>query len=238
MRTVEHAHEGLRFRSRLFAPARGGPRPGVMVMHDGRGVGDFVCERAERLAAAGYAAMAVDMHGEGRFFRDAAEGAALVMTMRQDGARLRARVVAAFEAFAAQPEADRGRIGAIGFCYGGRCVLELARSGAPARAAVSFHGTLETHAPAEPGQVRARVLALSGALDPFAPEAELEAFRAEMAQAGADWQLTIYGGAYHGFTDPIADEMRKAMPGVGYDPLADRLSWAQAMAFLEAALEG
>jgi dienelactone hydrolase len=117
-------------------------------------------------------------------------------------------------------------------------VLELARSGAPARAVASFHGTLETHAPARTGEVRARVLALCGALDPFAPKADLDAFQAEMAAARADWQLTLYGGALHGFTDPIADEMRAVMEGVGYDPLADRLSWSQATAFLDAALKG
>jgi dienelactone hydrolase len=206
-----------------------------MVMHDGRGVGDFVCARAARLAEAGYAALAVDMHGEGKFFTDTAEGAALVMAMMADTPRLRAQVAAAFDAFAALPEVDAGRIGAIGFCYGGRCVLELARSGR-SRGVVSFHGTLGTQQPAGPGQVKARVLVLTGALDPFAPKGDIDTFQAEMAAAGADWQMTLYGGGLHGFTDPISDEMRAAMPGVGYDAVIDKLSWAQATAFLEAAL--
>jgi dienelactone hydrolase len=238
MQTVEHVHGGVTFRSRLALPAGRGPHPGVMVMHDGRGVGDFVCDRARRLAEAGYAALAVDMHGEGRFYADTAEGSALVMAMMADTPRLRARVVAAFEAFAALPQVDPARIGAIGFCYGGQCVLELARSGANARAVVSFHGVLTTQQPARPGEVKAGVLVLTGALDPFAPVADVEAFRAEMTAAQADWQVTTYGGALHGFTDPIADEMQRTMPGVGYDPVVDKLSRAQSMAFLEAALRG
>src|SRR5207302_10886989 len=103
MRTFEHAHDGITFKGQLALPAGPGPHPGVMVMHDGRGVGDFVCERAARLAEAGYAALATDMHGEGRFFTDTAEGSALVMAMMADTPRLRARVVAAFEAFRRLP---------------------------------------------------------------------------------------------------------------------------------------
>jgi dienelactone hydrolase len=238
MRTVEHIHDGTGFKSRLAVPPGPGPHPGVMVMHDGRGVGPFVCDRAERLAGEGYAALAVDMHGDGAFFATGDEGSKRVMALMAEGARLRARVVAAFEAFRGLDEVDAGRIGAIGFCFGGRCVLELARSGSDAKAVASFHGTLNTHLPAAPGAVCARVLALHGALDPFAPRPAVDAFQQEMAAAGADWQMTIYGGAYHGFTDPISDEMRQVMAGVGYDAVVDRLSWSQALAFLDAALRG
>jgi dienelactone hydrolase len=237
MRTVEYACQG-RFIGRLAVPAGPGPHPGIMVMHDGRGAGDFVCARAEHLAEAGYVALAADMHGEGKVFSDAAAGAAATMALRADGPRLRERVLVAFAAFRDLPEVDAARVGAIGFCFGGQCVLELARSGADAKAVVSFHGTLDTHEPAAPGAVKASVLALTGALDPFAPKAHVEDFQAEMTAAGADWQMTVYGAGLHGFTDPIANEMRKVMPGVGYDARIDRLSWAQAMAFLDAALRG
>jgi dienelactone hydrolase len=233
---VEHLHEGLVFRGQLALPAGPGPHPGVMLMHDGRGVGDFMLERAARLAQLGYAAFAADMHGEGRRFEDPAQGAAAVTALRQDGVRLRERVVANFRAFAALSQVDPDRLGALGYCFGGQCVLELARSGAPVQAVVSFHGTLPTHAPAEPRQVRAQVLALTGARDPYAPADDVAGFQAEMSRAQADWQLTIYGGGLHGFTDPIADAMVGRVPGVGYDARLAKLSWAQAIAFLDDAL--
>ena len=234
LRSFGHSHDGLAMRGQLALPAGPGPHPGVLVMHDGQGVGDFVCERARKLAAEGYAALASDMFGDGRRFTDPGQSTPFVIALRQDGARLRARVAATFEAFSALPEVDARRIGAIGFCFGGQCVLELARSGAAARGVVSLHGTLSTHALASPGAVKAKVLALTGARDPFAPAADIEAFQAEMRAAEADWQLTLYGRGLHGFTDPIADEARKVMAGVGYDPLLDRLSWAQTKAFLDA----
>jgi dienelactone hydrolase len=99
---------------------------------------------------------------------------------------------------------------------------------------VSLHGTLRTHAASPPGAVKAKVLALTGARDPFAPAEDVAAFQQEMQAAGADWQMTVYGRGRHGFTDPIADQAAKLMDGVGYDPLLDRLSWAQTTAFLDA----
>jgi dienelactone hydrolase len=186
----DYSHDGLEMRGQLALPPGPGPHPGVLVMHDGQGVGDFVRERARSLARSGYAALATDMFGGGRRFSDPAQSTPFVIALRQDGARLRARVAASFEAFSALPQVDASRIGAIGFCFGGQCVLELARSGAAARAVVSLHGTLSTHAPALPGVVQAKVLALTGARDPFAPAADVEAFRNEMEAAGADWQLT------------------------------------------------
>jgi dienelactone hydrolase len=234
LRPFEYKHEGLSLIGRLAMPPGPGPHPGILVMHDGRGVGEFVCRRAEDLAAAGYVAMASDMFGGGKRFSEPAESTRVVMALRNDGPRLRERVVASYEAFGTLPEVDASRIGAIGYCFGGQCVLELARSGADAKAVVSFHGTLGTHQPARPGAVNAKALVLTGALDPFVPPKDLEAFQEEVTAARANWQMTIYGGGKHGFTDPISDEMMAVMPGVGYDRLLDRLSWAQAMAFLDA----
>jgi dienelactone hydrolase len=234
MRPFEYTHEGLLFIGRLAMPPGTGPHPGVLVMHDGQGVGEFVCRRAQDLAAAGYVALATDMFGGGKRFKGPAESTPVVMALRNDGPRLRERVVASYDAFRTLPEVDASRIGAIGYCFGGQCVLELARSGADAKAVVSFHGTLGTHQPARLGALNAKALVLTGALDPFVPPKDVEAFQNEITAAGANWQMTIYGGGKHGFTDPIADEMSAMLPGVGYDPLLDRLSWAQAMAFLEA----
>lgn len=236
MEAFEHSHEGTLYRGRIARPVGEGPHPGVMVMHDGRGVTDFVCERAQALAAMGYVALATDMFGEGVQYLDPAEGTATVIALRKQGVVLRARVRAAYEAFAATPGLDAARIGAIGYCFGGQCVLELARSGAGPRAVASFHGTLTTHQLARPGDIAAQVLVLTGAQDPFAAKADRETFEAEMIEAGAEWQMTVYGSGKHGFSDPISDEMASVIPGVGYSALIDRLSWRQATEFLDAVL--
>jgi dienelactone hydrolase len=117
-------------------------------------------------------------------------------------------------------------------------VIELARTGAGAKAAVSFHGTLTTHDLAAPGTIGARILALTGARDPFASEVDRAAFAAEMTAAGADWHMSLYGSGKHGFTDPIADTMAQHMDGVGYSAFLDRFSWAEATAFLDLCLNG
>jgi dienelactone hydrolase len=237
LRRFEYSHEGVSFVGRLAAPAGPGPHPGVLVMHDGQGVGDFVCRRAQDLADLGFIALATDMFGGGKRHFDPAESTPAVLGLTQHGERLRRRVVAAFEAFATLPEVDASRIGAIGYCFGGHCVLELARSGRAAKAVVSFHGTLGTYRQARPGEVNASILVLTGALDPFAPAKHVAAFQEEMSEADADWHMTIYSKGKHGFTDPIADATSKVMAGVGYDPILARLSWEQGLAFLRAALE-
>jgi dienelactone hydrolase len=207
-------------------------------MHDGQGVGDFVQERAASLAQLGYAALATDMFGGGKRHTNPAESTPVVMALRKDVALLRCRIVTAFEAFRGLPEVDADRIGAIGFCFGGQCVLELARSGSDAKGVVSFHGTLGTKSPATPGSVKAKVLALTGALDPYVPAKDVEAFQAEMAGAGVEWQLTVYGSGRHGFTDPISDNTPELGDAVGYSALLDKLSWAQALSFLDATVKG
>jgi len=131
---------------------------------------------------------------------------------------------------------DAARVGGVGFCFGGQCVLELARSGAPASAVVSFHGLLHTSQPARAGEVKAKVLVLTGARDPYVPAEAVAALQREFSEAGADWQLTVYGEGWHAFTDP--NPKKAEVPGVRYDPVLDRLSWAQATAFLAATLQG
>jgi dienelactone hydrolase len=237
-RAFEYSHHGHRLVGQLALPDRAGPHPAVMVMHDGRGVGDFVRARAEALAARGYVALATDMYGDGKHYTDPRESTLAIQPLRNDEALLRARVVASFEALCALPEVDSGRVGAIGYCFGGQCVLELGRSGAPAAAVVSFHGTLSSSQPARPGEVKAKLLVLTGSDDPFAPAEDVAALQDEMTAAGADWQVTVYGGAKHGFSDPTSDAAAKIMDGVGYDALVDRLSWAQATAFLDAVVGG
>jgi dienelactone hydrolase len=230
---VEYDHAGVTLRGELAVPAQPGPHPGLMVMHDARGIGPLVRRRCRELAASGYVAFASDMYGGGRRFANGRDAGDLFRALQENPQLLRDRVLAGFEVLKSQPQTEVARIGALGFCFGGQCALELARSGAEVRAVISFHGLLRTQLPAKPGIVRAKVLALTGMLDPYAPAADVEAFQKEMTAAGVDWHLTVYGQGWHAFTDPDAIEMSN-VPGVKYDPLLERLSWDQARAFIEA----
>lgn len=207
-------------------PAATGPRPAVLVVHDWMGVGPNVKRRADQLAAMGYVALAADIYGKGVRPKDAKEAAALAGKYRSgDRALLRGRVLAALDALRAVPGVDAGRIAAIGYCFGGTTVLELARAGADVRGVVSFHGGLGTERP-DASKVKAKVLALHGADDPFVPPAEVAAFEDEMRKGGVDWQLVVYSGAVHSFTIPDAGSDNSK--GAAYNAVADRRSF-QAM---------
>src|SRR5262245_33226211 len=172
MRTeeIQYWDKGLRLRGFLAYEAAGSDRrPGVLVVHEGLGLNAHIMEQTQRVAGLGYVALAADMFGERRQARDLHEAQTLIGDLRADPAKLRARGRAAVATLAALPRVDAGRLGAIGFCFGGSVVLELARDGAPLRAAVSVHGVLATTAPAVAGRVRASLLVLTGADDPLAP---------------------------------------------------------------------
>jgi dienelactone hydrolase len=158
-----------------------------------------------------------------------------LMELRDDPQRLSRRAQAGLTALAGCPEAD-GPFAAVGFCFGGLAVLTLARSGADLRGVVSIHGSLATAKAAQPGMVKAKVLACHGALDPHVPLADVTRFAEEMSDAQADWQLIMYGGAMHGFTHEHA--VPGAIPGVAYDALADQRSFLAARTFLAEALNG
>ena len=202
-----------------------GKRPGVLVFHEGLGLGEFAMERARWLAGLGYVALAADMFGERRQATNLQQVADLVGGLRAEPENLRARGRAALDTIATLPEVDAGRLAAIGFCFGGSVVLELAREGADLKAVVSFHGVLTTKLPAQPGAVRASVLVCTGADDPLAPPKQVAGFENEM-RAGAvrDWQVVAYGNTLHGFSNRAADGsmMRTAL----YNEQADRRSWA------------
>jgi dienelactone hydrolase len=201
------------------------PRPGVLVFHEGLGLGDFAMVRARMLAELGYVAFAADMYGDRRQARNLQEVATLVGDIRNRPELMRARGRAALTTLAALPQVDANRVAAIGFCFGGAVVLELARDGADLKAAVSFHGVLTTQAPAVAGSVKASVLVCTGADDPLAPPDQVRAFEDEMRAAKVkDWQVISYGNTLHGFTNPAADGsmLRAAL----YNAQADRRSWA------------
>ena len=206
-------------------------RPGVLVVHEGLGLNEHAMERARMIAGLGYFALAADMFGDRRQARNLEEARALIGELRDDPAKLRARGRAAIATLAALPQVDAGRLGAIGFCFGGSVVLELARDGADLRGVVSFHDVLTTKVPAVVGTMRASLLVCTGADDPLAPAEHVTAFEEEMRAAGVgDWQVISYGDTLHGFTNPAADG--SILPAALYNERSDRRSWAAMKSFL------
>ncbi len=225
-------HEGADLIGKLALPQGPGPHPAVLIVHNAHGIGPSMHERAEILAREGYVALAADMYGGGIYYGVPEDAGEPFSNLVSTPGRLRARVNAWYEALKAHPAVDASRVAAIGYCFGGMCVLELARSGADARAIVSYHGILKTAQPAQPGAVKAKVAVYTGGKDPYAPLADVDALRKELIAAGADYQITIFGEAYHSFTDPKAGEMGRE--GIAYDELADKLSWSGTMTLLNA----
>jgi dienelactone hydrolase len=203
-----------------------GPRPAVLIVHQWMGLTDYERSRAQQLAEMGYVAFAADVYGKGVRPANGAEAGALAGTYKGDRALLRARVTAALAELKRQPSVDPRRVAAIGYCFGGTAVLELARSGADIAGVVSFHGGLDSPNPADGKRIKAKILVLHGANDPFVPSSDIEAFQKELRDAAVDWQMVSYGGAVHAFTQKQAgnDPSR----GAAYDECAERRSW-QAM---------
>jgi len=202
-------------------------RPGILVVHGGAGLDEHAKAQARRLADLGFVTFACDMYGDG-VAGDRARVMARVMELRDNPPLLCRRARAGIQVLASQPEVD-GRLAAVGYCFGGMTVLQLARAGAELRGVVSIHGSLKTTVPAQPSQVKAKVLVCHGALDPHVPMTDVTGFVEEMNRAEADWQLMILGGAMHGFTHP--DSPQK-LPGVAYNALADARSFAATQRFL------
>jgi dienelactone hydrolase len=205
-------------------------RPGVIVMPEIWGLGEHAKERAQRLAALGYVALAGDPYGNGQQFASIQDARPVAQAVRDSATKVRARIGAALAALVKQPIVDAKRVAAIGFCMGGSFALELARSGAPIRGAVAFHSGLETKERAAPATVKARVLVCTGGDDAHVPWEQVKAFTEEMRDTGVDYQVNVYGGAKHGFAVPGADAHN--IPGVGYSASADARSWAEMVGFL------
>lgn len=233
MECIEFEHEGTLLRGYAALPDRAEPSPAVLLMHSALGVAHAVNEPAARkLAERGYVAICTDMYGAHLAEASVEDAGGAFAENLAKPEKQRARTTAWFDNIASRPDVDEERIAALGFCYGGTTVLELARSGANLKAAVSYHGILTTHARAEPGIVRAHVVAYCGAGDPYAPLEDVDNFRQEMQDAGVtNFQITIFGAAVHGFTDP--DAARLQLEGVAYDALSNDLSWSGTLTLLE-----
>jgi dienelactone hydrolase len=206
-----------------------GRRPGVLVVHEWWGHNDYARERTRMLAKLGYVALAVDMYGDGKVAAHPDDAKKFSAEIKQNLPLAKARFLAALNALNLQPTVDTDRVAAIGYCFGGAIVLEMARAGMDLDAVVSFHGSLSAQQPAQPGKVQARILVAHGGADPMVSDEQMTAFIHEMNQAGADFQINVYEGAGHSFTNPAADEYgaRFNLP-LKYDRQADEASW-QAM---------
>jgi dienelactone hydrolase len=232
LQQITYQADGTDLTGFLARPARADPAPGILVAHEAPGVSDHVKARAQQLAAQGYVAFALDMYGRHNLPLEEARQAS--HELMADAGRLRRRAAAALDVLAHEPRCDRARLAAIGFCLGGIVALELARAGAPIRAAVGLHPGLRRPAGSTGGPISAKVLMIIGQNDPVAPVEERAAFAKEMTEAGADWQMLLLGGVGHSFTNPAIDAL--GFPGFAYDARADRRAWRATLDLLDEVL--
>jgi dienelactone hydrolase len=212
-----------------FDDSLSGRRPAVLINHTWTGRDDFVAEKAKKLAALGYVGFAVDMYGKGVLGSSAEENAKLMQPFMDNRIMLQKRMNAALYAVKLMPWVDDSKVAAIGFCFGGLCSLDLARTGADLKGVVSFHGLLGAPGNTHGNAIKAKILALHGHDDPLATVDQVIAFEQEMTRAGADWQLHTYGNTQHAFTNPLANDPER---GMVYRPDADRRSWLAMENFL------
>lgn len=215
-----------------------GKHPGVLVVHEWWGHNEYARKRARMLADLGYTALAVDMYGGGKTASHPDDAGKFAGEVRNNMPAAIARFRAAMELLQSQPEVDRSEIAAIGYCFGGGVVLEMARRGMDLKAVASFHGNLGTSEPAQPGKVKAKVLVLNGDADPFTRPEQIAAFKQEMNAAGADYKFIGYPGAKHSFTNPAADSFgQKFNLPLQYNAEADKQSWEELQIFFAGIFE-
>lgn len=210
-----------------------GPRPGVVVVHEWWGLNDYAKRRARDLAALGYSALAIDMYGDGKNTQHPDDAMKFMQAALASSEAAKARFLAGLDLLKAQPQTDPARLGAIGYCFGGKVVLDMARQGVPLAGVVSFHGNLATDTPAKPGAVKAKILVEHGEADSFIPPKQIGAFKAELDAAGADYRFVSLPGAKHGFTNPDADAHKGHGLDIAYQKEADERSWADMKAFFK-----
>lgn len=217
VQSVVYQIDGQNYESRLVFGEGANAAPGLVMAPNWMGISEDAEQIAKDVAAKGYVVLLADLYGQHVRPQNGDEAAAAMMPLKNDRGLLNKRMQAALGQLTGQSIAavDKARLAAFGFCFGGCCALELARTGAPLKAAVSFHGTLDTTDPADAKNIKGKVLVLHGASDPLVPKEQLPAFEAEMNAAAVDWQLLSYGGAFHSFTDPHANN-----PGIQmYNPI-------------------
>jgi dienelactone hydrolase len=228
-RDIEYMADGVQMIGYLAVDdMQPGRRPAVLVCHEGPGLDDHARSRAERLAALGYVAFALDYHGGGKPL-PSDEMMGRLGPLMGDPLRIRALARSGLDVLLAEEKADPARVAAIGYCFGGTMALELARAGTDLRAVVGFHSGLATARPEDATQIKASILVCIGADDPIIPPAQRAAFEEEMRAGGVDWRMVLYGGAGHSFTNPRASDL--GMEGIAYHERTDARSWRAMLDF-------
>lgn len=223
--TLTYQADKLTMKGELFAPEGGGERAGVLVFPEAFGLSEHAIGRAQRLAEAGYVALACDLHGNAELIDDLEKAIGKIKPLMAEPTRTRERSGKALDALLATGKVDPAKVAAIGFCFGGTMALELARSGAAIQAAVGFHSGLGTQMPASKGAIKGKVLVCIGGDDPMIDGEARKSFEAEMKAADCDWQMNVYGNTVHSFTNQAA--AKRNMPdAIRYSPEADQRSWA------------
>lgn len=233
--TIEYRVGEVNFEAFMaFDDAARGPRPGVLIAPTWAGRDRFACDKARRLASLGYVGFAIDLYGEAKTGEGAEACTALMSPLVNDRELLKQRITAALDCLKHQPVVDSSRTAAMGFCFGGLCVLDLARSGADLRGVVSFHGLFNAPSPALETPIKPKVLVLHGFEDPMATPQQAIELGQELTARNADWQIHFYGRTLHAFTNPKANDRGF---GTVYDASADERSWRSLMDFLEEVLK-
>lgn len=229
-KTVPYQHEGVKLEGYLaYNDSFKGKRPAVLVVHEWWGLNDYAQTRAEQLADLGYVAFALDMYGTGKVTTHPAQAAEWMKQINSNVQKWQQRALAGLEVLRKHPKVDTNRIAAIGYCFGGATVQQLAYSGADVKGVVSFHGTPLPPVGVQTEQVKAKIMISHGGADPFVKKGHIENYVAKMEKSGLDWQMIIYGGARHSFTNPAADKV--GMEALQYSASADQRSWTYMKAF-------
>lgn len=226
---VSYTHQGASLEGVFVNDPSHGKRPGILLCHAWRGRDDFICEKAVELTKWGYATFALDLYGKGVLGTSKEENSRLMEPFIKDRNFLISRLLSSLDCFKNQENVDANRIAAIGFCFGGLCALDLARSGSDLKACISVHGLLFPPESQRKEAIKAKVLALHGHDDPLVPKEQVIQFQDEMSQAKADWQVHIYGNTMHAFTHPEAND-----PAFGtvFNPIAAKRAWQSIQNFL------
>lgn len=236
---IIYSIDSKEFKGYLALPKDSGRKPGpaILLAHAWMGRDRFVCEKARALADLGYVAFAADMYGEGKVVDNGDAAGALMRPLFEDRALLQKRIRVAFDQLASQPEVDKSKIGAIGFCFGGLTVVELLRSGAPVKGVVSFHGGIADEMNGHKAKtvpiakdIKGALLLLHGYKDPLVSSNDLLKLEKELSDAKVDWEVDIYGLAAHGFTNPVAKDTNS---GLYFEAKADARSWHKMKYFFD-----
>lgn len=235
-REIQYSHEGQELTGFLaWDDAVEGKRPGVLVVHEWWGLNDYIKQRTQDVAGLGYVAFAPDMYGDGRVTDHGEEAGAWMGQITENVEHWQDRALRGLEVLRSQPRVDSTTIAAVGYCFGGATVMQLAYAGADLDAVVSFHGSLPVPDEEQAQAIRAPILAAHGTADQFVPPEQVQAFQQALEEAGVDWHMVLHGGARHGFTNPGASKY--GVENIQYNEKAARRSWEHMKIFFDDVLQ-